>query len=202
MADDDKPFDLKATRREIERRLRTLRPLAIEYERLTAAHAAITATQPALQASRPRRAPRGANRDAILAAVRAQPGITSAQIAAATAINAPTVYATISQLRRLELLIPDGKGYTLRPNAPHAPTAPNAPERDGSHASAPPPPTRARRQRTPRPAARRSRPARAGANRRSRTRRSTRRIAPNTPPASGGRATSTPAAATTDPSTE
>jgi predicted HTH transcriptional regulator len=116
--------------RDIEKRLQELRPLIEEKERLEAvlaaltngsAHAVasaprarVTATPPAARApyaaGKGRRAPRGANRDAILAVVRERPGVSAAEVAEITKIAKPTVHTTISQLKRKGILEPEGSG--------------------------------------------------------------------------------------------
>jgi DNA-binding transcriptional ArsR family regulator len=120
--------------RDIERRLQELRPLLAEKERLEAVLAALTsdanggagraggrpraaqsAAASAASAERApyaggkrRRAPRGANREAILAVVRERPGVSAAEVADVTKIAKPTVHTTISQLKRKGILEPEG----------------------------------------------------------------------------------------------
>jgi DNA-binding transcriptional ArsR family regulator len=115
--------------RDIEKRLQELRPLLEEKERLEAVLAALTnghgapAASPARARSAPpsaprapyaggksRRAPRGANREAILSVVRERPGVSAAEVAAITRIAKPTVHTTISQLKRKGILEPEGSG--------------------------------------------------------------------------------------------
>jgi len=116
--------------RDIEKRLQELRPLIEEKERLEAVLAALTngsATAPAAPRARAtttrasagrapyaagkgRRAPRGANREAILAVVRERPGVSAAEVAEITRIAKPTVHTTISQLKRKGILEPEGSG--------------------------------------------------------------------------------------------
>ena len=55
-----------------------------------------------------RRAPRGANREAILKVVRERPGVSAAEVADVTRIAKPTVHTTISQLKRKGILEPEG----------------------------------------------------------------------------------------------
>ena len=57
-----------------------------------------------------RRAPRGANREAILSVVRERPGVSAAEVASITRIAKPTVHTTISQLKRKGILEPEGSG--------------------------------------------------------------------------------------------
>ncbi len=115
--------------RDIEKRLQELRPLIEEKERLEAVLAALkngsvatasaprpraTTTRPAgrapYAAGKGRRAPRGANREAILAVVRERPGVSAAEVAEITRIAKPTVHTTISQLKRKGILEPEGSG--------------------------------------------------------------------------------------------
>jgi DNA-binding transcriptional ArsR family regulator len=116
--------------RDIEKRLQELRPLIEEKEQLEAVLAALTngstaASTPApparattpravgrapYAAGRGRRAPRGANREAILAVVRQRPGVSAAEVAEITKIAKPTVHTTISQLKRKGILESEGSG--------------------------------------------------------------------------------------------
>ncbi len=118
--------------RDIEKRLAELRPLIEEKEQLEAVLAALTngsaggavaapraratTTAPRAAARAPyaagksRRAPRGANREAILTVVRERPGVSAAEVAAITRIAKPTVHTTISQLKRKGILEPEGSG--------------------------------------------------------------------------------------------
>jgi DNA-binding transcriptional ArsR family regulator len=117
--------------RDIEQRLRELRPLLEEKDRLEAVLAALTnghgggaassrAAAPRARAvaasterapyagGKRRRAPRGANREAILQVVRERPGVSAAEVAEVTKIAKPTVHTTISQLKRKGILAPEG----------------------------------------------------------------------------------------------
>ncbi|MGB2712489.1 MAG: helix-turn-helix domain-containing protein [Conexibacter sp.] len=114
--------------RDIEQRLSELRPLLAEKDQLEAVLAALTngsngsperstrsrVAAPAAAARAPyaggksRRAPRGANREAILAVVRERPGVSAAEVAEVTKIAKPTVHTTISQLKRKGILEPEG----------------------------------------------------------------------------------------------
>lgn len=116
--------------RDIEKRLQELRPLIEEKEQLEAVLAALTNGAPAAAAPAPRpraattrpagrapyaagkgkRAPRGANREAILSVVRERPGVSASEVAAITRIAKPTVHTTISQLKRKGILEPEGSG--------------------------------------------------------------------------------------------
>lgn len=117
--------------RDIEKRLKELRPLIEEKEQLEAVLAALSgdykangssapsAARPRARSSasssrapyaggRSRRAPRGANREAILKVVGERPGISAAEVAEITNIAKPTVHTTISQLKRKGILEPEG----------------------------------------------------------------------------------------------
>jgi len=114
--------------RDIEKRLRELRPLIEEKEQLEAVLAALngdysapanggrararsTATpsgRAPYAGGKSRRAPRGANREAILKLVGERPGISAAEVAEITNIAKPTVHTTISQLKRKGILEPEG----------------------------------------------------------------------------------------------
>ncbi len=118
--------------RDIEKRLSELRPLIEEKEQLeavlvalkngSAAVAAPAAPRAAratttrssgrapYAAGKGRRAPRGANREAILSVVRERPGVSAAEVASITRIAKPTVHTTISQLKRKGILEPEGSG--------------------------------------------------------------------------------------------
>jgi len=116
--------------RDIEKRLAELRPLIEEKEQLEAVLAALTngsavaapaaprvraaTTRSAARApyagGKSRRAPRGANREAILSVVRERPGVSAAEVAEITRIAKPTVHTTISQLKRKGILEPEGSG--------------------------------------------------------------------------------------------
>jgi hypothetical protein len=115
--------------RDIERRLQELRPLLDEKQQLEAVLTALTSEPNGTAASRPRaraaapaaagprapyaggkrrRAPRGANREAILKVVRERPGVSAAEVASVTKIAKPTVHTTISQLKRKGILESEG----------------------------------------------------------------------------------------------
>ena len=111
--------------RDIEKRLRELRPLIEEKEQLEAVLAALNgepvanggsrsgvrrsaSTRAPYAGGRARRAPRGANREAILKVVGERPGISAAEVADITNIAKPTVHTTISQLKRKGILEPEG----------------------------------------------------------------------------------------------
>ena len=116
---------------DIEKRLSELRPLIAEKEQLEAVLVALknggssaaVAVAPRVRATttrssarapyaagKGRRAPRGANREAILSVVRERPGVSAAEVASITRIAKPTVHTTISQLKRKGILEPEGSG--------------------------------------------------------------------------------------------
>lgn len=119
--------------RQMESRLEELRPLVREAETLETAINALqglsgspsakgAVTTPRVETRRPRRtraarsrrAPRGANRAAILSAVGANPGITVAQVSSSTGIAKPTVASTVSKLKRDgTLTATTGRGVAL-----------------------------------------------------------------------------------------
>lgn len=115
--------------RDIEKRLKELRPLIEEKDQLEAVLAALSgesvangavasaprarsrAATPArapYAGGKSRRAPRGANREAILKIVGERPGISAAEVAEITNIAKPTVHTTISQLKRKGILEAEG----------------------------------------------------------------------------------------------
>jgi len=66
-----------------------------------------------------KRAPRGANRDAVLKAVGERPGITTSELAAASGVAKPTLYTLLSSLTKQDVLqrqeLPGGQsGYRVR----------------------------------------------------------------------------------------
>jgi DNA-binding transcriptional ArsR family regulator len=101
---------LERVLREIRERKDAARAAVDEYARLERALAALDHRKPRVAAkattsrrarrrTRPaKRAPRGANRDAILALVRERPGVTTGEIAHATGIARSTVSPTLARL--------------------------------------------------------------------------------------------------------
>jgi hypothetical protein len=96
----DEPLDRRISR-EIRERLKQSRAAVQEYDRLEAALQALdemdgdttTKTRPRRSTGRAgTRAPRGANRQKALAAIRDQPGISVAQLSAATGITKNVLY--------------------------------------------------------------------------------------------------------------
>ena len=111
--DPDGALSLDQLLAHIDRRLTALRPLVREFEQLESARVALvadygtgterasrSASPAAAPSARGRRAPRGANRAAILRIAGEQPGITVAEIAQATGIGKPTVHSTVYALTR------------------------------------------------------------------------------------------------------
>ena len=104
--------------RDIEKRLQELRPLIEEKEQLEAVLAALTngsstaapaapraraattrsAARAPYAAGKGRRAPRGANREAILSVVGDRPGATAAEISDVTKISRAVTYNTLAKL--------------------------------------------------------------------------------------------------------
>jgi MarR family protein len=131
------PDLLDRIKTEIHERLEESRAAVAEYERLEAARRALdgsggsTATRGSArrtQRAAPRqrstgrrgsarqRAPRGANRDAVLRVVSERPGVTTAELAVASGVDRNTLYALLANLtKRGELerrRLPGGKaGY-------------------------------------------------------------------------------------------
>src|SRR3954451_9639280 len=103
---------LDKTVREMQARVKELAPLIDEYERLTAALAALRRLHDETAQARPRRPreapkaqtqpaqrrPRGANREVILTVVGERAGVTAADIAQATGIEKNVVYSTLGKL--------------------------------------------------------------------------------------------------------
>ena len=115
--------DLEQRLNEIDRRLADVQPLMDEQQKIRAA----LARAPFAVASRPtpramparkvtKRAPRGANRDAILGVVAGRPGATASEIADVTKISRPVTYNTLAKLveqgRLAKTALPGGQtGY-------------------------------------------------------------------------------------------
>ena len=139
---------LDRIRQEISTRLTELLPLVDEHARLEAAmHAlgeapkraavaspASSPRQPKARAKKtppvkPRkRAPRGANREAVLRAVRERPGATAAELAAVSKVDRKTLNVLLTRLVKASELqkrpLPAGRtGYALGDAAPTEPTA-------------------------------------------------------------------------------
>jgi hypothetical protein len=123
---------------EIAERLNALRPLVSEYDRLLRAQEALsgtggdarTAPASARRGARParsqstrgeavrRRAPRGANRQAVLAALGERPGASAGELSGASGVSAPTIYNVLRALTRSgevqTVALPSGRsGYRL-----------------------------------------------------------------------------------------
>ena len=124
---------LDEKRNEIAGRLRELRPLVAEYQRLEAAAAALDGVLPAPTAptrrsrasvttkdpgpERRRGRPKGSGkrRDEALALVRASPGITVAQIAEKMGIKHNYLYRLLPSLAAQGLVVKDGRGWHPAP---------------------------------------------------------------------------------------
>ena len=130
---------LDVKRREIDARLKELKPLLEEYERLEAAAAALAGVSPSASASPPRPRqpaaakakrksvaagsggrrgrPKGSKRaDEALALVTAQPGITIAEIAERMGIKQNYLYRVLPSLASEGHVKKDGRGW--RPAEP------------------------------------------------------------------------------------
>jgi hypothetical protein len=97
--------DLEVRLQEIERELAGLEPLVREQERLRAALARppfAGASRPATKGTSARksrtRAPRGANREAILSLVGQRPGVSAGEISDVTKISRAVTYNTLAKL--------------------------------------------------------------------------------------------------------
>jgi Iron dependent repressor, N-terminal DNA binding domain len=150
---------LPRLKQEIEARLAELRPLIAEIEQLEAAKAALLARSdtPAAPGAAPRkparraaggarrarggaaekgegeRAPRGANREAILTLVEERPGVSVAEIASVTKIAKATVATTVSKLKRDGVLAEEAGGVKLASRQPltlSGPAVEQAPPRE------------------------------------------------------------------------
>ncbi len=134
-------------------RLAELRPLVDEYARLEAASQALDDAQGATRVSAApapaarsrslppkktpvaarKRAPRGANRLAVLAAAHDRPGATSAELATVSGVQSGTLHPLLARLVKNGELqtetLPTGRtGYAIGPAQPEAPAdAPPAP---------------------------------------------------------------------------
>jgi sugar-specific transcriptional regulator TrmB len=99
--------DLEQRLKEVERELANVDPLLRERDRLRTALATppfASASKPATKGTSPRkartrtRAPRGANREAILSVVGERPGVSAAEIADVTKISRAVTYNTLAKL--------------------------------------------------------------------------------------------------------
>jgi len=127
--------DLEGRLKEIERELTGLEPLLQERDEIRAALARAPFAAPARPATKGTsarksrtRAPRGANREAILGLVGERPGVSAAEIADVTKISRAVTYNTLAKLvqqGRLEKTeLPGGQtGYRPAAPAPEAPAA-------------------------------------------------------------------------------
>jgi hypothetical protein len=129
---------------QIRERVRELEPLAREYERLEAAAAALggpveerstrdVPPRPKVTAKRrpkpaepggrasPKRARRGANRGAVLGVLAERPGVSVSELAAASGVARPVLYALLKTLEERDEVtkeqLPGGTtGYRLAPD--------------------------------------------------------------------------------------
>ena len=131
------PDLLERIQAKIRDRLDASREAVREYERLRAALEALDgAARPASRGDRSqatpvarsrarrraksggsrKRAPRGANREAVLQVVGERPGITTSELAAASGVAKPTLYTLLSSLTKLQRQeLPGGQsGYRIR----------------------------------------------------------------------------------------
>jgi hypothetical protein len=102
----------RAARRASPRAARTAAP------RRAAPRAAVPSAPEAAEESNGGRAPRGANRDAILTLVEERPGVSVSEIASVTKIAKATVATTVSKLKRDGVLADEAGGVKLASRAP------------------------------------------------------------------------------------
>jgi IclR helix-turn-helix domain len=134
---------------EIRERLEASRAAAQEYERLEAALAAMggparsAAPAPRRRPAEPR-APRGANRDAVLRALEERPGASASELAAASGVARPVLYGVLNRLIEAgevakEELPGGATGYKLLREEPTAfPVRPAVEEPEPEAAEEPP----------------------------------------------------------------
>lgn len=149
---------LDRIRAEIDARLAELRPLVDEHGRLDAAlHALEHARTPSVPAAvsspartrtapapRRKRAPRGANREAVLRAARERPGATTAELAAVSGVQRNTLNVLVARLVKAGDLepraLPTGQtGYALAGTRPGGALSTIAHGDRGPAAGEPPP---------------------------------------------------------------
>lgn len=119
---------LEEKKREIDARLKELRPLVDEYHRLEAAAAALSGVGAGTSPARTRRAPRGAastgrrgrpkgtgtRAKEALALVRSRPGITIPELADAMGIKQNYLYRVLPGLAQDGLVEKQGRGWHAR----------------------------------------------------------------------------------------
>ena len=108
---------LDEKKREIEARLKELRPLVDEFHRLEAAAAALDGVGSAAGSTAPaRRGPRGSGTRSkqALELVRTRPGITIPEIAEAMGIQQNYLYRVLPALQKDGLVRKDGRGWQPR----------------------------------------------------------------------------------------
>ena len=127
--------DLETRLKEVDRQLAGVEPLMREREEIQAVLARPPFSAPSRPATRGTsarksrtRAPRGANREAILSVVGERPGVTASEISDVTKISRAVTYNTLAKLveqGRLEKTeLPGGQtGYKPATPAPDAPSA-------------------------------------------------------------------------------
>jgi CRP-like cAMP-binding protein len=112
------PDLLDRIREEISSRLVELRPLVDEHDRLAAAVQALGYGQREDPGQARGRAPRGANREAVLRAAQERPGATGAELAAVSGVERNTLNTLLARLVKSgelqTLALPTGRtGYAL-----------------------------------------------------------------------------------------
>jgi hypothetical protein len=131
---------LDQLKRQLRERLTELQPLVDEYAQLERAAAALGDEPPAApkqekprkaSAAAPARAPRGANKTAVLATIDERPGVTVGEIAAVTGIAKPLIYnVTRTALGKGEIESVDlgggRKGFKTAADSATEPSGPSA----------------------------------------------------------------------------
>jgi DNA-binding transcriptional ArsR family regulator len=107
--------ELNAERERLERALAALvadvaQNVSTRAARRAGGTARKTAPRAKSRARARKRAPRGQNREAILGVLDKKPGLKAADVARETGIAAPTVYTTISKLKKAGVLKADKDG--------------------------------------------------------------------------------------------
>ncbi len=152
---------LDGIQRDIRQRINELRPLVSEYEQLGRAMNALEevpadrkpapAKPRAASPTRRKRAPAGANRERVLAAVQDNPGASASQIADASGVPRTVVYGVLRRLTDDGVIekrddSERGTGYVPASAEQGDESATDVPPEDGkltSHAGAPVPETQA-----------------------------------------------------------
>lgn len=97
----------------VKARLEELQPYLDEAERLRAILAASEGRVPAGKAAGDGRRPQGSSKAAILAVIAERPGVTAADIARVSGMKRTVVASTVSRLKRVGELEPEGRGVRL-----------------------------------------------------------------------------------------